>query len=138
MQNSFGELMAQKTDEQLILIVNAADGDYQKLAVEAAQNELSKRNISQEIISQITIKQDQEKISVDEKANEPLQGFFKLILLLFVFPLAGFIVKMIAAMVLEKRGYTKKANDVITWTALGIAVYIVLFGTIMVFVKMIN
>ena len=46
MKNKFEEIMSQHSDKELIKILDSQKGDYQPEAMEAAQNEAKKRNIS--------------------------------------------------------------------------------------------
>lgn len=117
---SFTEIMSQKSDEQLLKII-ARPQDYQPEALEAAQSEVAKRNLSSdriEVAKKEVIKQ--ENIS-QAKAAIPLEGGYKA--LSFFFP--GIVVLMLSS-ALRASGYDKKANDLVRWTVFGFGFYIAL------------
>lgn len=54
MENQFNKIMSQKSNEELIKITTILQDQYQPLAIDAALNELEKRNISDSEIEEIT------------------------------------------------------------------------------------
>jgi hypothetical protein len=120
MSTSFTELMSQKSDEQLLKIV-ARPGDYQPEALEAAQREISKRNLSTDRVDVAKKAVIQEEEILIAKANVPLEGGYKA--LTFLFP--GIVLLMISG-ALRTKGYEKKASDLVRWTVFGFGFYIAL------------
>jgi hypothetical protein len=117
---SFIEIMSQKSDEQLLKII-ARPQDYQPEALEAAQREVSKRNLSSERVEVVKNEIiEEEKLSL-AKAAIPLEGTYKA--LSFFFP--GIILLMISS-ALRTNGYEKKASDLVRWTVFGFGFYIAL------------
>jgi hypothetical protein len=117
---SFIEIMSQKSDEQLLKII-ARPQDYQPEALEAAQREVSKRNLSSERVEVVKNEIiEEEKLSL-AKAAIPLEGTYKT--LSFFFP--GIILLMISS-ALRTNGYEKKASDLVRWTVFGFGFYIAL------------
>ena len=57
MANNYEDIMALKTDEQLIKITTISRSDYQSEALQAADEELYKRGIDEEIIENIKVSQ---------------------------------------------------------------------------------
>jgi hypothetical protein len=118
MSASFTELMLQKNDEQLLKIV-ARPGDYQPEALEAAQRERSKRNLSTdrvEVAKKVVIQEEEILIA---KAKLPLEGGYR--------ALAFFLPEIILLMIsspLRTKGYEKKASDLVRWTVFGLGFYI--------------
>jgi hypothetical protein len=83
MENQFDEVMATRTDAELIKILNSPEGDYQPAAFEAATKQYTKRNLS---IEQITVAEQEieEQQQKDElKANEGLSSNMKYFAVLF-------------------------------------------------------
>jgi hypothetical protein len=118
MSISFTELMSQKSDEQLLKIV-ARPADYQPEALEAAQREISKRNLSTdrlEVAKKVVI---QEEEILTAKSKLPLEGVYKAL----AFFLPGIILLMISS-ALRTNGYEKKASDLVRWTVFGFGFYI--------------
>ena len=66
----FTEVMAKRTDEELIIIVSVDKTDYQPLAVVAAEGEIKKRNIDKTKIEQII---KEESRAREQKAKEMMQ-----------------------------------------------------------------
>ena len=46
MKNNFEDAMSKRTNEELIKIINSSSGDYQPEAVEAAEQEIKKRQFT--------------------------------------------------------------------------------------------
>lgn len=118
MPRSFIELMSQKTDEQLLQIL-ARPGDYQSEALEAARNEVDKRNLSSDRIESVKKEVVIEQKQSAEKASMPLEGGYKAL----SFFLPG-VIPMMLSTALRTNGYEKKASDLLRWTFYGIAFYI--------------
>ena len=121
MVNQFTEQMSKRTNSELLKILNEQRNDYQPEAITAAEEEFSKRNLSQ---VQVTFaKQELEtKKQFDEKrANEPLGVGWKI--LTAIFP--G-IIQIIFSGTFKADGYDRKAKELVKWTLYGIGAYIAL------------
>ena len=55
MNSDFKDVMFKRTDDELIKIVTIDKGKYQSLAIEAAEEEIRKRNIDTTKIEQATL-----------------------------------------------------------------------------------
>ena len=122
MNNEFEDIMSKRTDAELLQIINSSPGDYQPLALEAANIEFEKRNLSNEQISlaKDVIKQKQE--IDDAKSNEPL-GFISKFFAL-VFP--GLLMLLFAG-TFKADGYDRKAKEMRKWTLYGVCLYVGFF-----------
>jgi len=128
MENQFSDKMAQQTDAQLLVIVNERRADYLSEAILAAEHELASRNLSAEVIDQ-AIQQNaiEEELRLD-RANEPLNGFWKG--LAFMFP--GILVLMFSG-TFKADGYDQKAKEMLTATLYGFGFYVALIIVISIF-----
>ena len=122
MKNEFDEIMGKQTDEALIKILRSEPGDYQAAALEAAKNELDRRNLSEQQIN--TVKQSiaQDVLLRENKANEPLDMGRKV--LTFIFPA---IFTFILGATLKASGYDRKYKELVRWTFYGFGFYVGLF-----------
>jgi len=77
MENEFKGIMSEKSDKELIKIITLDKDKYQPLAIEAVENELKYRNISNldfENISQnIQIEEEKEKIRENNSVNSGIR-----------------------------------------------------------------
>jgi uncharacterized membrane protein YcjF (UPF0283 family) len=118
MKNEFEDVMAKRTNAQLIAVINSPIGDYKPEAVEAAKAEYENRGLSEEQIVSANKEIEEKQESDDFKANQPLSSnrrFFAAIfpgLILFAF--AGLY---------KAEGYTRKAKELQTWTVYGFCFY---------------
>ncbi|MES2764438.1 MAG: hypothetical protein V4642_01110 [Bacteroidota bacterium] len=120
MSNQFEEVMAGRTDTELLKIVTGPQDGYQPAALEAAKKEFTRRNLSsdQVEISKQVIETEQ-KVK-DEKANTPLGTGWKV--LTFIFP--GLIQLMLSG-VFKADGYSRKSKELSRWTLYGFGFYII-------------
>jgi hypothetical protein len=117
---TFTEIMSLKSDEQLLKVI-ARPQDYQPEALEAAQREAAKRNLSSDRV-EVAKKEVVRKKNISQaKAAVPLEGGYKAL----SFFLPGIIAIMLAS-ALRAKGYEKKANDLVRWTVFGFGFYIAL------------
>lgn len=82
MNSDFKEVMSKRTDEDLIKIVTVDRNDYQPLAVEAAEEEIKKRNIDTTRIEQVKVELSakiEEKKEFDSKKVSSLTRFIHFI-----------------------------------------------------------
>jgi len=119
MENQFTNVMSQRTDAELLKIVNEHRKDYQPDAVEAAEKELRNRNLNTQQIQEAS-KENVIKHKIDsEKANTKLGGGWKT--LAFIFP--G-IILIIFSGIFKADGYERKARELTNWTLYGFGFYI--------------
>jgi hypothetical protein len=119
MNNQFEEVMSKRTDAELLQILNSSNGDYQPTALEAANIEFKKRNLSNEQLSlaKDVIKQKQE---IDNaKSNEPLGLISKISALLF----PGLAMLLYSGL-FQADGYDRKAKEIRRWTLYGVCFYV--------------
>lgn len=115
--NDFDAVMAKETDAELVKIINVLRNDYQPAAVEAAEREFARRNLSAEQIKAAWVElQEMEEVRV-QKETEPLSGNWKAALFLFpglsnIFALAFFA-----------DGYHTKGKDFFKWAFYGMCFY---------------
>jgi len=112
--------MEQRSDAELLEITTKLRDDYQPEALEAAEYELKKRNLSQEQIinaeKEIEIKNNE----ILNKENAPLQIYWKI--LTFIFPA---ILNLVIAGTFKADGYNKRFKDAWKWTFYGFGFYVV-------------
>jgi len=119
MENQFDDVMANRTDAELINILQSPSGDYQPSALESAKREFKKRNLSDQRIGSIKEKIAQKNQIDDIKANEPLPTIWKV--LAFAFP--G-IIQIIFAGIFKAEGSTRKLNELVKCTLYGFLFYL--------------
>ncbi|MBB4037375.1 putative RDD family membrane protein YckC [Dysgonomonas hofstadii] len=94
MENKFDQEMFRKTNTELIKIVTIDREDYQLLAIEAAENELKKRNISDfeiESTKQKTLEDKIRNIKIEKNTVNPGIRFFNFIIDSLVWLIIAFI-----------------------------------------------
>lgn len=99
--------MAKRTDSELIEIVTKLREDYQVEAVQAAEIEIRKRNLSAEQIESAREEIKAKEAVLSGRENEPLASGQKLLFFIFfwgVFPWA-------MAGTYKAEGYTRKYNE---------------------------
>ena len=120
MTNEFDEVMAQRTNAELIAILNSPEGDYQPAAIEAAKRIFDSRHLSDQQILAVNDEIHQKR-QVDElKANEPLEFKYKLIAL--VLPFIGATLSLN----FEEDGYTRKMKEMELWSRYRYALYVII------------
>jgi hypothetical protein len=138
MPNQFSEAMSERTDAELIRILNDLRNDYQPEAIIAAEEEFAKRNISEEILNS-TIMEEVEEIRRQEesKKDEPLTDWQ--IARTILFP--GWLMLLLSR-AYRLQGYERKAKDLKKYTAIGCGGYIaiillffIIFGLASIFSK---
>ncbi|MEI6823936.1 MAG: hypothetical protein WCL51_18550 [Bacteroidota bacterium] len=121
MENIFAERMSQRTNSELLKIIYEQKNDYQPEAVEAAELEIKKRNLSEEEIKESIQENKTKKVIEIEKANMKLAIGFKI--LTFIFP--GFL-QIVFAGTFKADGYDRKARELARWTINGFIFYVVI------------
>jgi hypothetical protein len=127
MENKFTSVMTQRTDAELLKIVNEQKNDYQPEALEAAELELKNRNLSTERVQEAIQENETKKQIETEKANMKLSGGWKV--LTFIFP--G-LIQIIFAGTFKADGYERKASELTKWTLYGFGFYFGLVILIMI------
>jgi uncharacterized RDD family membrane protein YckC len=122
MENEFGKVMSQRTDEELIKIVTVDREGYNPTAIVAADAEIEKRNIDtsefEKIKKQATVEKEQK-----EKVNSNVVGSG----IRFVNFLIDFIVWFILAFIISiVIGIFVQPTDQVFLTLFG---YVLMFGT---------
>ncbi len=121
MTNVFDDVMAQRSNAELIAILNSPEGDYQPAALEAAKRVFDGRNLS---FSQLETARNQisDAREKDEaKANEPLSVLPKI--LAFIFP--GVYLILVSGL-FNAEGYVRKAREIRRFTLYGFCFYFTL------------
>jgi hypothetical protein len=111
--------MSEKSDAELLKIINEQRNDYQIEAVEAAEIELKNRNLDNTQIEEAIKHNEITKQEITEKANLKLGTGWKI--LTFIFP--G-IIQVIFAGTFKADGYDRKAKELTKWTLYGFGFYI--------------
>ena len=121
MNLDFAKSMEESSDAELIKIVTIDRNDYQKVALIAAEKELSRRNLSSEQISSAKKINEVQKVIKDTKANAPLDFHWKILAVIF----PG-VFQIIISGILKGDGYDRKAKELTKWTLIGIGFYILI------------
>jgi len=119
MGNQYSAVMQKKTPEQLLKIINSAEGDYHADAIAAAHLALDSHQLSKAYIQGATQVISTEQEIKDEKANEPTTTLWKA--LCFVLP-GG--LQLGFATGFKSDGYYRKASETTAWTFYGIGFYL--------------
>lgn len=119
MTNEFSIIMSQRTDAELLKIVNEQRNDFQSEAVAAAEAELQKRNLSSTQVQEAVHENEIEKQIESMKANVKLASGLKA--LTFIFP--G-IIQIIFAGIYKADGYDRKSRELVRWTLYGFGFYL--------------
>ncbi len=104
--NPFQNLMQAKSDEELVEIVSHNPEDYQRAALEAAEDELAARNLTHEDLARNTEAIDNRNFLADQKANEPLEWYWWVPAILF----PGLFL-LVVNLNLKEKGYHRKARQ---------------------------
>lgn len=116
--------MASKTDAELIAVAESAEGSYRPEALQAALDELKKRNVALRPAEQV---QKERAEVAASNATAPLEpGWFLAVILM---PLC-FFPWLVVASSFERRGYLEKARSLrkIVWVYMGIVIATLLAG----------
>ncbi len=119
MTQDFKNIMASKSDGELLEIITKLKDDYQPAAVEAAQQEFESRNLSSAQLERAEV-QIKEKESIEiEKANAPLETGQKILFLLFFWG----VLPWSMAGTFKAKGYIKKYKDAWKFMKIGALVF---------------
>lgn len=131
--NEFSDRMKLKSDDELIWIVFAQNEAYRPLAVEAAKNELEKRQIAPEIMEACLAEIDGYRS--DEKKKAEVKAPVYQMIFVFVFPFAGV---SYSSAILGDSGYAKAASQLGKARLYGFVMYIVLAVAIAILMSIYN
>ncbi len=121
MDVNYTEIMAKRTDAELLEILTIKQDDYQPEAIAAAKAELENRNLTvEETESAKQEVENQEKAKI-EQANIPLALSGKI----FTFFSPGWGILFVAR-ALKAEGYEQKHKDIWRWTLCGFGFYFIL------------
>ena len=110
----FWEQLPLKTDAELYDML-AHQEDYFPEALAAAKDELSKRNLAPERVTQLEAAVQSQKATVDARAQERLGWPMRIFIFVFCAGLLG----VVLAVYYDSKGYKKKASD--CWVTLGVS-----------------
>lgn len=119
MTQNFAEVMTSRSNAELLEIVTKLKEDYQPEAVQAAEAEIEKRNLSQDQIKAAEVEISENETLNINKAHEPL-GLRQKILFLFFF---WGVLPWAMAGTFKAKGYTKKYKDAWKFMKIGILVF---------------
>ncbi|MEY3442957.1 MAG: hypothetical protein RLZZ519_1238 [Bacteroidota bacterium] len=105
------------SNERLITML-ANRTDYRPEAIEAMEEILRERNLPSNEIESMLTEAEEAKQAQAQLADEPMPVGLKLIL--FFFPVIGFIGAAVVSLYLKEKGYHQKAADSVLWTILGL------------------
>ena len=107
MENEFTDVMAKRPDSELLEIVTKRRNDFQPAAIEAAEFEIEKRNLSTEQIETAKKEIEKKESQLAEKENEPLATIQKILFFIFFWG----IVPWGMAGTFKANGYLRKHKD---------------------------
>ncbi|WP_372647947.1 hypothetical protein [Draconibacterium sp.] len=116
----FRNVMAQKSDSDLLEIVTKLKDDYQPEAVVAAQNEIEKRNLTGAQIEQTNLEIEEKEKKNHKREDEPLSAGQKMLFLIFFWG----IIPWAMAGTFKADGYTKKYKDAWKFMKIGMGIFI--------------
>jgi len=131
MTNEFTDIMSKRTDEELIEILSLFKDDYQPDAIEAAEKELAKRNLSTETIETARQEIDEKYWMIEVRANMPLEPHWKI--LTCIFPA---IFNIIIGGTFKADGYDRKFSELVRFTLYGLGFYVSLVILIAILIRL--
>jgi hypothetical protein len=131
MNLDFKEVMSTRTDEELINIVTVFRNDYQPLAVEAAEEELKKRNIDKNNIEDVKVDWASKIEEKDENDSMKVTLLTRLIHFI-VDTLAFFLLTIVLAYILGLFIHSVSQNII---TIFGFLIYVIGFFVYYVFME---
>ena len=120
MANDFTEVMAKRSDSELLEIVTKLKDDYQPEAVAAAELEIKNRNLSTEQIENAENEIKEKEISLSEKENEPLGTGQKILFFIFFWG----VIPWGMAGTFKANGYLRKYKDAWKYMKYGLFTFI--------------
>ena len=107
MENNFNEIMAKRSDSELLEIVTKLKDDYQPEAVTAAEFEINNRNLSTEQLENAEIEIKKKEILLSDKENETLGTGQKILFFIFFWG----VIPWGMAGTFKANGYLKKYKE---------------------------
>lgn len=123
MKQDFTEVMSKRTDEELIEIVKVKRDDYQPEAVEAAENELQKRQVDPDQIEQVKQELTEKETKKKEFDSSKVTSWTRLIHFI-VDLIAFFLTAMILSIILN---FFLPTTDQDTMTLIGYGLFLFAF-----------
>jgi len=120
MANDFTEIMAKRSDSELLEITTKLKDDYQPEAISAAELEIKNRNLSTEQLENAEIEIKEKEISLTEKENEPLGTGQKILFFIFFWG----VIPWGMAGTFKTNGYLKKYKDAWKFMKYGLFVFL--------------
>ena len=130
MANKFTEIMAKRSDSELLEIVTKLKDDYQPEAVLAAELEIKNRNLSNEQLEKAKIEIKEKEISLAEKENEPLETGQKILFFIFFWG----VIPWVIAGTFKADGYLKKYKDAWKFMKYGFFAFLVFNALILLMI----
>lgn len=121
-ENTFAQVMAKNSDSQLIQIVTKDKHKYESIAIEAAEEEIRKRNLSTEQIETAKERIKEYSLIQKDKENLPLGTIQKVLFFVFFW---GIIPWMFAA-TYKGDGYIKKYREAWKFMKYGLITWLIL------------
>lgn len=119
--SDFSRIMRSKSDEQLIEILTRFRNEFDPSAVEAAREEVIRRDLKHDHLVTVHANVDRKFEHAEAKAGLPLGTGWKV--LSFLFP--G-VINLLAAAILKVDGFERKYRELKRWTLYGAAFYVAL------------
>jgi hypothetical protein len=126
--NEFEEIMAQHSDTELFRIVNQLRSDYQPEAVQAAEAELQKRNLSSDHLQSVQIRNEIQNRELLRLSLIPLPIVWKVLT-----SIKPGLLQFLLAEILASRGYKRIGRELSLWTLFGFGFWILMIATIALF-----
>ena len=115
----FWENLSKKTDAELYEMLAHSD-DYEPDALEAAKEELHKRNLAPDKVARLESVTQSQKTTQETRANEPLGWPLRIL----IFVLCSGISGAIFAVYYDSKGFKRKAKDCWITLAASLAIHI--------------
>lgn len=121
MNSPFAEVMARRTDADLLKIVSTERDTYNPDAIAAAERELERRNLAPEFIAEKQAEHTFQQEAKTARADAPLSTGEKVFTLLVP---VGFFIQLIRIGHYRAKGYERKASELGRWILYGWGLYI--------------
>lgn len=118
--SNFSKIMRSKSDEQLIEILTRYRSDFDAAAVEAARDEVIRRDLKHDHLVIVHANVDEKFEHAEAKAAIPLDAGWKVL----AFLILG-VINLLAAATRKVDGYERKYRELKRWTFYGAAFYLV-------------
>ena len=119
MEFDFAKTMQEISDTELIKILTTERDNYQKEAIDAAELEFNKRNLTTTQIENAKTYNEKEYQIQLAKSKMPLDLHWKILTAI----IPG-VIQLILSGLFKSEGYDRKAHDLTKWTLIGFGIYI--------------